>query len=701
MPHSRNFEDPNRFQSQAVYLKVLSAIGQSANNAASTESVFRELGRQLLAFRMADAVSLIVYDQDVTRICELMLMTELGQFKQTNYHDLPLGGLSLSDTEVSDLTDLTQPLITMHTGTRDRLYKADGPLHFFTAYAQQLHLPLIHKKLPMGTLTLHGRTPDTFSPQNLPLFTILAGQLSMTMRLLAAEQEIRLVEEERNHLLALGKALTTVRDKKDLADVMRDQFRRLFPSGDIVICVVDHEKKTHSIFLFLPETGRYLTPSPVTSAIYPIDDGFYKQMLTAKNVRLFDVDDLIRQKKVPDYIRYLFDNGIRQIAGIGLSSGQTSIGALFVLCDRHQRLIPRQTIAMRAVSVHLSLAITNVLIKESYAWQLPPAAYPYETPALAEKISGMIGSSPVMSRIRQLIARVASSDSTILILGETGTGKELVAKAIHDNSTRRDKPMVKVNCAALPPALIESELFGHEKGSFTGAFERKIGKFELADNGTLFLDEIGELPTDLQVKLLRVLQEKEIERVGGTEVIRTDVRIVAATNRCLHKEVLAGRFRSDLFYRLNVLPIMLPPLRERKEDIPTLAAHFISKYTGRNGRKTDGLSGEALQALLNYHWPGNIRELEHLIERSLLLTADGLIRKIDIPVASHQGKGPANAAIRIRSLDEVGRDHILDVLKKCKGKVSGAGGAAQLLNIPSTTLNSRIKRLGIKKDFQL
>ena len=694
MSQTRNFEGSISIHSPAVSLQILSSISQSANEAVNSESVFREIGRQLLTCRMADAVSLIVYDRDLTRISELLLMTDREHLRRISYHDLPLGGLSLSGTVVADLVTLDQPAIAMSPGTRDRLYKADAPLHFFTGYAQQVYLPLINKELRMGTLTLHGRRPDTFSSPAAPLFAMLARHLSMAMRLLVAKEEVKMVEEERNHLLSLGHALTAVREKKELAEVMQDQFRHLFPSGDIVICVHDQEKKTHSPLLFLPEPGRYPAPSPVTSATYPVDDGFYKQMLTAKNVRLFNVEDLVRQKRVPAYIRYLFDNDIRQIAGINLRSGKESIGVLFVLCDRNQRLIPRQTIAMHAVAIQLSMAITNVLADERLSSAVTPC--PSKTPVLTEKTSGMIGSSPAMLKVTQFISQVAASDSTILISGETGTGKELVAKAIHDNSTRRNKPMVKVNCAALPANLFESELFGHEKGSFTDAIDRRIGKFEMANNGTLFLDEIGELPLDLQVKLLRVLQEKEIERIGGKEVIRIDVRIIAATNRCLQKEMLAGRFRSDLFYRLNVLPLTLPPLRERKEDIPALAAHFIHKH--RTGRRVNDLSGSALQDLMAYNWPGNIRELEHLIERSILLTRDQPITKIDLPSSTYPEKGPKEE-FRIRTLKEVERDHILAILKKCKGKVAGAGGAARLLNIPSTTLNSRIKRLGIKKDF--
>jgi transcriptional regulator with GAF, ATPase, and Fis domain len=249
----------------------------------------------------------------------------------------------------------------------------------------------------------------------------------------------------------------------------------------------------------------------------------------------------------------------------------------------------------------------------------------------------------------------------------------------------------------MPAGLIESELFGHERGSFTGATERRIGKFELANKSTLLLDEIGELPLDLQVKLLRVLQEKEFERIGGRSTIKVDVRIIAATNRNLKKEVDLGYFRSDLYYRLNVFPIEVPPLRERLEDIPALASFFISRYAKNNGRKIDHISNKVLNDLAGYSWPGNVRELEHVIERSVLLATDNTIKEVHLPVVVRK-PGPANGRdTRFKTIEENERDHILDALKRCNGKVSGYGGAAELLGIPYSTLTSKIRKLGIKK----
>jgi transcriptional regulator with GAF, ATPase, and Fis domain len=258
--------------------------------------------------------------------------------------------------------------------------------------------------------------------------------------------------------------------------------------------------------------------------------------------------------------------------------------------------------------------------------------------------------------------------------------------------------MVKVNCAALPPNLIESEFFGHERGSFTGAFERRTGKFELAHNSTLFLDEIGELPLELQVKLLRVLQEKEIERVGGKGSTRVDVRIIAATNRDLENEVEEGRFRADLYYRLNIFPIDLPSLRNRRFDIPLLVPHFIQKLAPKTGIKISSVSKNALQQLMNYNWPGNIRELEHVIERSMLLADDDVIREIHLPVKKENGlKKVTEISFTAKTIEENEKEHILKTLSYCKGRISGNYGAAEYLGVPPSTLSSKLKRLGIGK----
>lgn len=307
----------------------------------------------------------------------------------------------------------------------------------------------------------------------------------------------------------------------------------------------------------------------------------------------------------------------------------------------------------------------------------------------------IIGKSHLLLNVFDLVTQVATSDTSVLILGESGTGKERIADCIHNLSPRKNKPFVKVNCAALPSTLIESELFGHEKGSFTGATEKRIGKFEKADKGTIFLDEIGEMPLDLQVKLLRVLQEKYIERIGSRDVTKVDVRIIAATNRNLEKEVAEGRFRLDLYYRLNVFPISLPALRERTEDIPLLSDHFIKHYNRKSGKRITGLSEKVLKNMTAYQWPGNIRELENVIERSVLLTKGTMIEDALLPASSRKD-GPVDSYMK--TIHENERDYIITVLKKCNGRIWGAGGAAEILNIPPTTLTSKMKKLGIMKE---
>lgn len=308
---------------------------------------------------------------------------------------------------------------------------------------------------------------------------------------------------------------------------------------------------------------------------------------------------------------------------------------------------------------------------------------------------GIVGNSKALRHVWNHVRVVAPSDTSVLILGESGTGKERIADAIHQFSPRRGKPLVKVNCAALPAALIESELFGHAKGAFTGATEKRVGKFEQADCGTIFLDEVGEIPLDLQAKLLRVLQEKEIEPLGGKAPVKINIRIITATNRNLEKELAEGRFRIDLYYRLNVFPIVIPPLRDRKEDIPDLVRHFVQYYSRKLGRQLTGVTDDVMKQLLDYSWPGNIRELENLMERSALLSTGTTIDDCPLPVSLPTE--PRDNGGNMQTLEENERDHILAALRRAKGKVFGEGGAAALLGMNVSTLNARIRKLGIEK----
>ncbi len=309
----------------------------------------------------------------------------------------------------------------------------------------------------------------------------------------------------------------------------------------------------------------------------------------------------------------------------------------------------------------------------------------------------LVGTSPAMREVFEQIEQVAATDSTVLITGETGTGKELVARAIHQRCERRSKVLVKVNCAALPSGLIESELFGHEKGAFTGALHRKIGRFELANDGTIFLDEIGDLPLELQSKLLRVLQEGELERVGGTSSIPIRVRVIAATNQILERAVEEGRFRADLYYRLNVFPLRLPSLRERRKDIPFLVRHFVMKHGLRLKKKVDRIPRSVIGAFDAYSWPGNVRELENVVERAMILS-----RGTDLEVGSwfrELDARPGAPAPDVGTLDEVQRSHILAALERTAWRVSGKRGAATVLGLKPTTLHARMKKLGIRRSL--
>ncbi|WP_276480253.1 sigma-54-dependent transcriptional regulator [Paraflavitalea pollutisoli] len=394
-----------------------------------------------------------------------------------------------------------------------------------------------------------------------------------------------------------------------------------------------------------------------------------------------------------------------ELTGIDLAHRlrQKGVAFVFLSANSDKRMLEAAKITEPYGFLVKPFRKKDVLIMLDIAWYLHQIRQnPVTTqksnsrPPIAQvrDVKKLLGDSPAMQESLLAINTVAPSDISVLILGESGTGKELAAQYIHQLSFRHAKPFVVVNCAALPANLVESELFGHERGAFTGATDKRIGKFEEADGGTIFLDEIGELPIDLQAKLLRVLQEREIEPVGGKKK-RIDVRVMAATNRDLEEEVANGQFRIDLFYRLNVFPVTMPPLRERGKDVLLLAQHFIQQYAEQQHKQITGLSEDVKRLLLEYSWPGNVRQLENVMIRSVLLTRGDQITQVDLPL--QYSRTGSRATSSTKSIQENERDYIIGALEKCGWKLYGPGGAAELLDINASTLSSRMRKLGIEK----
>ena len=393
----------------------------------------------------------------------------------------------------------------------------------------------------------------------------------------------------------------------------------------------------------------------------------------------------------------LLAEGLRSLCCVPLLRPKGPVGVLVLGSTREDAFKTEDLTLLNQIAAQLAIVIENArtareveqlksrLERETRFLEGEPRSHLH--------FEEFIGEGPVLRQVLDQVAIVAASDATVLILGETGTGKGLVARAIHRTSKRKDRGFVVLNCAAIPTGLLESELFGHEKGAFTGAVTQKIGRLELADKGTLFLDEIGEIPLELQPKLLRVLQDHEFERLGGTRTIKVDLRLIAATNRELARSVAEKEFRSDLFYRLNVFPIRLPSLRERREDIPLLVRYFVRKFARGMDRDIETIPIETMNTLVNWHWPGNVRELENFIERSVILTEGTALRA---PIAEIRAESPDSASGE-HSLEGAERDHIIRVLRETGGTISGPTGAAQRLGLKRTTLQSKMQRLGISR----
>jgi transcriptional regulator with GAF, ATPase, and Fis domain len=427
---------------------------------------------------------------------------------------------------------------------------------------------------------------------------------------------------------------------------------------------------------------------------------YHAQLLRGETVRFDRLPDQLPPDALPERAVVLA-TGTKSIVTIPIAVGGQFVCALSTAAFREYRTWSDATITrVRSVGQILASAIHRQRAEAELVAQLAEirqlqARLEAENAYLREEIAPASGFTDVVGRSRALqtvlaqVTQVAPTPTTVLLLGETGTGKELLAHAIHDRSPRRDRPLVKVNCAALPPTLIESELFGHEKGAFTGATSARLGRFELADGGTLFLDEIGELPLDLQPKLLRVLQEGEFERVGGTRTHKVDVRVVAATNRDLIHAIGKGRFRDDLYYRVAAFPVHVPPLRERREDIPLLVWSIIERRQVTLGRRIDTVPKRVMDRLMHYGWPGNVRELQNVIERALILSPGPTLQLEELP-------GAPTPPTPDR-LDEIEREHILRILERCDWRINGEGNAAAVLGLEPSTLRSRMQKLGLRR----
>ncbi|HEX5041887.1 MAG TPA: sigma 54-interacting transcriptional regulator [Candidatus Polarisedimenticolaceae bacterium] len=503
--------------------------------------------------------------------------------------------------------------------------------------------------------------------------------------------QLRAAQERQRVLLEVNNAVVSCRDRDSLFRAAASALARVIPFDRAALILYDRGRDMFSV---LGAADALAAPVPALNRDWS-RAGSRSGWVLDHGIPLVTRD----LREPPPFVEHgkMLEAGLLSVVSVPMSVRGEFIGTLNVASNTAGRYTDEDASLLHVISNQMAFAIENMIAYEEIASlksRLEEENLYLQEEVRAEAAFGdVIGESRGMLAVLAGVRKVASTDSTVLVTGETGTGKELVVRAIHDLSRRRAKILVKVNCAALPAGVIESELFGHERGAFTGALTRKVGRFELAHGGTLFLDEIGDLPLELQAKLLRVLQEGEFERVGGTQTQRVDVRLVAATNRDLGQAVTEGKFRADLYYRLNVFPLHIPPLRERSDDIPRLVRHFVMLHAAKTGKRIGIPSEDLLARLQAYSWPGNVRELQNVVERAVILASKGRLEVGDLTPSV----GLADTHARKRSLEDVEREHVLSILEETHWRVSGERGAAKILGLKRTTLEARMKKLGIAR----
>ena len=548
-----------------------------------------------------------------------------------------------------------------------------------------LPLSTVHQKL--GALNLWSDTVAAYRDFDINFAQLVAAQIAVAVEAHLQREQIARERDRSQLLLQVNNTLISNLNLRELLSAISVALSRVMPHEAAALTLHDEARNELRVAAFdFPEHDERC----VTGKVIPFEGNPIGEAFTTRKTVLIDYDGV---------------NDPRACSG--LVSGCASplifrdrvVGVLGIKSRREHAFSMEDAELFEQVANQVAIAVENALAYneiETLKNKLEKEKLYLEEEIRTEyNFEEIVGSSSVLKRVLQNVETVATTGSTVLIYGETGTGKELIARAIHNLSGRRERTLVKVNCAAIPTGLLESELFGHEKGAFTGAIDRRIGRFELAHQGTIFLDEVEDIPPELQSKLLRVLQEQEFERLGSSRTLRVDVRVVAATNADLEQLVEEKKFRSDLYYRLNVFPINVPSLRERPEDIPLLVHFFAQKFAQQMKRRIESVPKETMAALVNYHWPGNIRELQNLVERGVILSRGS---SLEIPLGElKQSNKRSNHANGATSLESVEREHILRVLSESRWVIGGPTGAAARLGVNRTTLNHRLRKLGITR----
>jgi len=696
VPSEPSASAPLASRLETVAYQSLLDVSQAILQHRDLNGLFHDLSSRLHSILHFDFLNLILHDpdRDVMRLHILASATGAGRDLQAV--ELP------PEKSPSGWVFLHQePLIIPDVRTESRWPEIMALLEQNNVVSS-CWVPLTTAQHRLGAIVFGFGSDGEAAESQLDLMRQIAAQVAVavdnTLNFEKAEQFQRQLAHERDRLQILLEITSTLVSELDIRD--------LFPS--IITCLrraVPHEYS--SLALIVPGTGQLRVHARVfegdqsvfqEGTTAPIDETPAGKAVESKRPELFD-RAMLGQFPAPS-IQRLIAAGMQSVCCVPLITRTRVLGTLNVGSTRENAFEATDVDFLSQVAAQAAIAIENATAYQEIAElkdQLSKEKLYLEDEIRSDRNFGeIVGDSPSFKNVLDQAATVAPTDASVLILGETGTGKELVARAIHELSGRRERTFVKLNCAAIPTGLLESELFGHERGAFTGAIAQKVGRFELANHGTLFLDEVGDIPLELQPKLLRALQEHEFERLGGTRTIKVDVRVVAATNRDLTQMISEREFRTDLYYRLSVFPISIPPLRERADDVPKLVRYFTQKYARRMNKPIDNISHQTLEALTRYAWPGNVRELENLVERAVILTRGATL---DIPLSELRAASdaaPRESAGTI-TLEDAEREHIRRTLEQADWMVGGPNGAAARLGMKRTTLQSKMKKLGIAR----